>query len=293
MNPHITFSRKQWEQSYQDSPLIFSQTKILEVFEKLKGQGFSVALDEITRIYLPLLRMLNIYIKSPVKSKRPLIIAITGSVAVGKSASSAVLQELLPGLLPHNPQVDRVSTDSFLYPKLVLQERGLLNKRGFPESYDFSLLLGFLESAKASKAPLEIPIFCHYYKDILSNKKQRINKPDIIILEGVNIAQIHANQADNYFDFSIYLDAPLDLLQKWYIQRFMGLCKEAKNNPTADLYRFACLSKFKAKKIAKSIWVNINQVNLLDNILPYREKAQLILCKGKGHRIEKILLRTV
>lgn len=210
--------------------------------------------------------------------KAPYTVAVVGSVAVGKTLFSQTLQTLLQSW-PSHPHVDVVSTDGYIYPYAVLKKRGLLEKKGFPETYDIVRLLAFLKDLKEGKSPLEVPIYSHDYKDILPNETQTLQRPDVVIIEGLPLLPF------DFFDFSIYLDADIDLIKQWYLERFLSLWQQAKLDKEAYLYRFAHLSELEVLKIGENLWDTVNEPNLINNILPYREKASLVLGKDKEHHI--------
>ena len=310
MSPYIEFSRQQWEQFRQDTQLTLDEAEL----EKLKGHNQPISLQEVATIYLPLSRLLSLYVVAMQSlhqitgeflgnpaPKVPYVIAVAGSVAVGKSTTSRILQALLQRW-PSHPRVELMSTDSYLYPNSELEKRGLMHCKGFPETYDVAGLVHFLMDLKAGTPLLEVPIFSHHYKDILPNQLQQINQPDIVIIEGLNVLQTGQIGGggrpkpvfvSDFFDFSIYVDAETDLIKQWYIERFMQLREKAKHDKAAYLYPFAQLTEAEAYQAAESIWVKVNQANLLTNILPYRERARLILRKGKEHSVERVLLRKI
>jgi type I pantothenate kinase len=228
----------------------------------------------------------------------PYIIGVAGSVAVGKSTTSRVLQALL-SRMKTNPKVDLVTTDGFLHPNAVLEAQGLMQKKGFPQSYRVSALLRFLSDIKAGKKNVQAPVYSHLNYDIVSNEFEAIDQPDILIIEGLNLFQAGVAPQDghaipfvsDFIDFSIYLDAEEHLIHGWYMQRFLTLRETAFKDPASFFHRFAVLPENEVVTLAKGIWEKINGVNLRENILPTRQRADLILSKGADHSIEKVALR--
>lgn len=307
-SPYLLFDRASWRQFKGDMPLTLTEEDIFE----LHGQYESVSLQEVIDIYLPLSRLLNLYVTAAQElfrvtahflghpePKVPYIIGIAGSVAVGKSTTSRVLQALLSCWESH-PNVEIVTTDGFLYPNAILEQKNLLNRKGFPESYDLKRLITFLSDLKAGKKPLIAPVYSHRMYDI-TPEFQRITQPDIVILEGLNILQQATSLAKgksqvfvtDYLDFSIYVHADLSLIKQWYLERFMQFRALAKNEPSNYLHRYATLSDQEAISHADLIWTEINQLNLQENILPYKERAKLILAKGIDHQVKEIYLRKI
>ena len=274
----------------------------------LLGFNEELSLDEVSMIYLPLARLINYYIDENLrrqavlhrflgrnKTKVPYIISIAGSVAVGKSTSARILQSLLSHW-PAERKVDLITTDGFLYPLEKLKKDHLLHKKGFPISYDTPKLIHFLADVKSGKTEVEAPIYSHLTYDIIPDKFNVINKPDILILEGLNVLQTGNNKTNQTFvsdfvDFSIYVDAEEKLLKEWYIKRFLKFRESAFNDPNSYFKHYANLSKEESITTASKIWDEINGLNLNQNILPTRERANLILKKGQNHQVELIKLR--
>jgi type I pantothenate kinase len=233
-----------------------------------------------------------------VDAKMPYIIGVGGSVAVGKSTTARVLQALLTRW-PNVPKVDLITTDGFLYPNAVLQREGLMEKKGFPESYDLAGLLRFLTEVKAGKLPARAPIYSHLIYDVVPNQWIEIEHPDILIVEGLNVLQAGRLPKDgkaipfvsDFFDFSVYLDADEDVLRQWYVDRFLTLRSTAFRDPMSYFHRYAKLSDAEAEETATSIWTRINLVNLRENILPTRRRADLILSKSANHMVGEVALR--
>jgi len=270
-----------------------------------------VSADEVVDIYLPLSRLLNLYVESAQvlhgntarflsksDGKMPFIIGLAGSVAVGKSTTGRVLQALL-ARWPSHPRVELVPTDGFLFPNAVLEERGLMTRKGFPESYDLTRLLNFLAEVKSGRERIEAPVYSHLVYDVLPDQAILIERPDIVIVEWLNVLQPAKLPKDgaaipfvsDFFDFSIYIDATDQLIESWYVERFLRLRQTAFRDPASYFHRFATLSEEEARAIGLSLWRTINLVNLTENILPTRQRADLILRKGQDHAVETVALR--
>lgn len=302
----ISFRRAEWARLRASTPLTLSSREIIS----LKGINDRLSLDDVTEIYLPLSRLLNLYVVATQSlyeatdlflghhaAKAPYIVGIAGSVAVGKSTTARVLQALL-SRWPTSPRVDLVTTDGFLYPNRVLAERGLMARKGFPESYDVRALLRFLANVKAGRRAVSAPIYSHESYDILPNQRQVVHRPDIIIVEGLNVLQTSARMAgapamfvSDFFDFSIYVDADVQDVARWYVERFLTLRETAFRDPANYFARYADLSPTEAVATAQQIWHEINEVNLVENIRPTRERAHLILEKGSDHSVVGVRLR--
>src|SRR5256714_7083287 len=268
-------------------------------------------MKEVEEILLPVSRLLSLYVAATqrlfivqqhflgtAEAKVPYIIGVAGSVAVGKSTTARVLQALL-ARWPNVPKVDLVTTDGFLLPNAVLAREGLMEKKGFPESYDLSALLRFLADVKAGRRPVRAPIYSHLVYDVMPNQWVEIDRPEILIVEGLNVLQTGRPPKDgkaipyvsDFFDFSIYLDADDAVLQTWYVDRFLTLRSTAFRDPKSYFHRYATLSDQQAVATASSIWTRINLVNLHGSILPTRQRADLILTKGESHLVEEVALR--
>lgn len=271
----------------------------------MRGIEVSLDLEMVEDTFLPLSRLLNLYVQGsqllssvtdtflgtqPVP--RPFVIGVAGSVAVGKSTIARVLEALLERW-PHHPKVDLVSTDGFLHPNAVLERRGMMELKGFPESYDRPALLDFVSRVKAGEPHLEIPVYSHVRYDIVPEETRVISQPDILIVEGLNVLQAGERGAfvSDYFDFSIFVDADLSDIRRWYIDRFLALKETAFTQPDAYFSRYASLSDEDAMAIAEDIWTRINEVNLTRNILPTRDRASLILEKASDHSVRRVRLR--
>jgi type I pantothenate kinase len=230
--------------------------------------------------------------------KMPFVIGVAGSVAVGKSTTARVLQALL-ARWPNVPKVDLVTTDGFLYPNSILAREDLMEKKGFPESYDLPALLRFLTDVKAGRRPARAPIYSHLIYDVVPNQWVEVDRPDILIVEGLNVLQTGSFPKDgraipfvsDFFDFSVYLDADEDVLKAWYVDRFLTLRGTAFRDPKSYFHRYSNLSDQEAIETASTIWERINLVNLHENILPTRQRADLILKKCENHAVEQVSLR--
>ncbi len=303
-SPYLSLSREQWASLRADTPLTLTQEDIVE----LRGINSAMNLQEVESIYLPLARLLNLYITSKQdlylatqhflghQGKRvPYIIGLAGSVAVGKSTSARILRTLL-SRWPNSPRVDLITTDGFLWPNAYLNKRNIMNKKGFPESYNQQKLLEFVSDIKAGKPVVTCPLYSHVTYDIVKDTTVSIEQPDIVIVEGLNVLQSSSKRnnkvfVSDYFDFSIYMDASLPDLRKWYTERFLKLRDTAFQNPDSYFHRYASMSDQECVDLAMKIWTEINEVNLHENILPTKHRADLILTKGSEHLVDQIRLR--
>jgi type I pantothenate kinase len=306
-NPYRVFSRAQWAKLRDDMPMTLHADEIAA----LRSMHDRLDLNEVEDIYLPLSRLLSIHVDAHQRlyfaqrrflgiedRKMPYIIGVAGSVAVGKSTTARVLQALLARWSPR-PKVDLVTTDGFLFPNAVLERQGLMQKKGFPESYDLPTLLGFLSDIKAGRRPVRAPVYSHLTYDIIPNEWLEIDRPDILIVEGVNVLQTGRLPRDgkavpvvsDFFDFSVYIDAEEPVLREWYVRRFLTLRDTAFLNPRSYFHRYSLLSDDEAAATALAIWERTNRANLEDNILPTRPRATLILKKGADHVVETVALR--
>jgi type I pantothenate kinase len=309
ISPYHSFSRAEWADFRDDQPLVLAEDEL----ERLQGLNERLSLAEITEIYLPLSRLLSFYVEASQKLRAgtqrflgapdlhvPYIIGLAGSVAAGKSTTARVLKTLL-ARWPNTPKVDLVTTDGFLFPNAVLEQEGLLDRKGFPESYDVPALLGFLSKIKAGQRPVSAPLYSHIIYDIVPDQSIVIDQPDILIVEGLNVLQAaeipkHGEAVpfvSDFFDFSIYLDAPVEATERWYIRRFLKLRTTAFRDPTSYFHKYAELSDEQAEQTGRKIWETINLPNLVDNIRPTRFRADLILNKGEKHVIEQVQLRKI
>lgn len=307
ISPYLRFSRTEWARLRASTPLPLTEKDL----STLRGINDEISLDEVAGVYLPLSRLLNLYVSAiqslhkatdtflgHLPAKVPYIIGIAGSVAVGKSTMARILQALL-SRWPDHPKVDLIATDGFLYPTSVLEKRGLLNRKGFPESYDQRGLVRFLTEIKSGKREVSAPVYSHLIYDIVEGGAQLVCRPDVLIVEGLNVLQTGRPRpsrgprifVSDFFDFSIYIDADEETIETWYVARFLKLCETVFRNPDSYFNRYSKLSREEAIAKAHSIWREINGPNLRDNIQPTRERAQLILRKGTGHSVEEVRLR--
>lgn len=299
-SPYGDFERSAWAELRNSTPLTLTERDLTE----LQGINEQLSLDEVVAIYLPLSRLLNLYVAATQmlhqatdtflgrpSARVPYLIGVAGSVAAGKSTTARLLQALL-SRWPDHRQVDLVTTDGFLYPNAVLEERGLMNRKGFPESYDQRALLTFVAAVKSGRPEVTAPVYSHLSYDIVPGEVIVVRQPDIVIIEGLNVLQVGARlSVSDFFDFTIYVDAEEPLLKGWYVERFLRLRETAFKDPASYFKHFVELPEAEAISIAKQIWDEINGRNLRENILPTRERATLILTKGDRHRIERVRLR--
>ncbi len=298
---YLDFSREEWSALRANTPLTLTESDV----EKIRGINVLLDIDMVEHTYLPLSRLLNLHVQGSRQlasvtdtflgtppTPIPFVIGVAGSVAVGKSTTSRLLQELL-GRWPHHPKVELVTTDGFLHPNRVLEERGLMERKGFPESYDRPRLIDFVARAKGGQDHLEIPVYSHIAYDIVPDEIRLVNRPDILIVEGLNVLQAgHGGTfLSDYFDFSIFVDADLEDIRTWYVERFLTLRDTAFAQSDAYFRRFAGLSDDEASRVAEDIWQRINEVNLLENILHTRERATLIMEKALDHSVRRVRLR--
>ena len=305
---YIDFDRLEWKALRANTPLLLDERELAS----FRGINEQLSLSDVEEIYVPLSRLLNLHVAavqhlyqarreflgSP--SRRvPYIIGIGGSVAVGKSTFSRVLRACL-ARWPDHAHVDLVTTDGFLYPNRMLENRGLMNRKGFPESYNQRLLLSFLAAIKSGVRNVPSPVYSHLHYDIVSGAEQAVDQPDILILEGLNVLQSPAPSRESsrvfvsdFFDFSIYLDATEVTIEDWYVQRFLKLRETVFQSPDSYFHRYAQLSEAQAIDTARRIWQEINLPNLRDNILPTRERAHVVLEKSQNHGFDRVRLRQV
>ena len=307
VSPYRVFSRAEWATLRQDTPMTLEPAEI----SRLRSMHDRLDISEVEEIYLPLSRLLSLYVAARQNlfraqqrflgtedAKMPYIIGVGGSVAVGKSTTARVLQALL-ARWPNVPKVDLVTTDGFLYPNAVLEREGLMDRKGFPESYDVPALLRFLSDIKAGRRRVLAPIYSHLVYDVVPNVWIEIDRPDILIVEGLNVLQAGRLPKDgkaipfvsDFFDFAVYLDADEAVLLAWYVSRFLAMRATTFADPKSYFHRYARSSDDEAIATATSIWNRINLVNLRENILPTRPRADLILTKRESHQVEQVALR--
>ena len=308
LSPYRSFSRDEWAHLRADTPLTLNAAEVL----RLQSLNDPISLDEVIAIYLPLSRLLSLYVAATQglfkatqrfllaenEVKVPYIIGVAGSVAVGKSTTARLLKALL-ARWPNVPKVELVTTDGFLLPNSELTRLDLMERKGFPESFDTGALLRFLADIKAGKRNVTAPRYSHMVYDVVPGEETVVDRPDILIVEGLNVLQPARLPRDgtaipfvsDYFDFSVYLDAAEEDLHRWYVNRFLRLRHTAFRDPLSYFRKYAEVSEGEAIEIAEGLWTRINLVNLRENIVPTRQRASLILKKGASHRIETVALR--
>ncbi|GER21671.1 pantothenate kinase [Zafaria cholistanensis] len=307
--PYVELDRQTWARLSNQIQQPLDQDDL----QRLSGLGEQLDLEEIREVYLPLSRLLNLYVQGAAQlhqatntflgertRRTPFVIGVAGSVAVGKSTTARVLQEMLRRW-PDTPNVELVTTDGFLYPNEVLERRGLMQRKGFPESYDRRALLRFVAEVKSGAEEVRAPWYSHLTYDIVPGREVVVRRPDVLIVEGLNVLAPARVRSDgttglalsDYFDFSVYVDARTPDIEEWYISRFMRLRSGAFADPASYFHRYAMLSDVEARETARSIWKGINEPNLRENVLPTRGRAQLVLTKDADHTIRRMLLRKI
>jgi type I pantothenate kinase len=299
---YLAFGRDEWAELRAATPLTIREREL----EMLRGINDKIDLDEVAAVYLPLTRLINLYVSATqnlhkvsatflgtMAPKVPYVIGIAGSVAVGKSTFARILQSLLTRW-PDHPRVDLITTDGFLFPNTVLDDRGIMNRKGFPESYDTKSLLKFLRDLKSGTPEVTAPVYSHVVYDIVDGENISVCQPDILILEGLNVLQVGSESNEfvsDYFDFSIYIDADEEHIQQWYIERFQTLRETVFRDPNSFFQNYAHLSDDEAVATARAIWREINGKNLVENIEPTKSRASLLVHKGVDHRVTDVQLR--
>ncbi|WP_350335761.1 type I pantothenate kinase [Coralliovum pocilloporae] len=307
-SPYRVFTKEAWSHLRADTPLTLNEADLV----RLRSLNDPVSLEEVAEVYLPLSRLLSYYVEATQElykatsrflgskeHKVPFIIGIAGSVAGGKSTTARLLKALL-ARWPSSPKVELVTTDGFLLPNAVLEQENLMNRKGFPESYDRAALLAFVSDVKAGRRNVKAPVYSHFYYDVMPGNTITIDRPDILIFEGLNVLQGSRPKdgtivpfVSDFFDFSIYIDAAEDALQKWYVNRFFRLRETAFRDPGSYFYRYSQISAEEAMETALSLWTDINLKNLKENILPTRPRADLIIRKAEDHSVDTVSLRKV
>jgi len=306
-SPYVDLDRAAWSALRERTPVPLTAQEV----EALRGLGDAIDLDEVAEMYLPISRLLNLYVRAvhglraavdtflgETHAPPPFVIGIAGSVAVGKSTTARLLKALL-ARWPEHPRVELVTTDGFLLPNAELEKLGLMARKGFPESYDRRALIRFVADVKAGKPEVTAPVYSHLVYDIVPGERLTVRRPDILIIEGLNVLQPAMPGRDgrarmslaDYFDFSVYVDARADDIERWYMDRFRSLRETAFTDPSSYFRRFAAIPEAEAMELARDFWRRINLPNLVENVLPTRGRATLVLRKGPDHAIERVRLR--
>ena len=299
---YLELDRKQWRELRHSMPMVLDEAELTQ----LKGLGEQLDLDEVADVYLPLSRLIHLQVAARQRlfaatstflghrqpeRQVPFVIGIAGSVAVGKSTTARVLAALLARWESH-PKVDLVTTDGFLLPTAELERQGLMHRKGFPESYDRRALLRFVSEVKSGAREVTAPVYSHITYDIVPDVAHYVRQPDILILEGLNVLQTGPRlMVSDLFDFSIYVDAKIDDIEAWYVSRFLQMRTTSFADPNSHFHSYASLTDQQARAAARDIWTSINRPNLIENILPTRPRATLVLRKDADHAINRIRLR--
>ncbi|MFT2015771.1 type I pantothenate kinase [Streptomyces sp. 796.1] len=312
-SPYVDLSRAEWSGLREKTPLPLTADEV----ERLRGLGDVIDLDEVRDVYLPLSRLLNLYVGATSNLRgalntflgdagagqaaqrgTPFVIGVAGSVAVGKSTTARLLQALL-ARWPEHPRVELITTDGFLLPNAELHRRGLMSRKGFPESYDRRALTRFVADVKAGKEEVTAPVYSHLVYDIVPDQRLTVRRPDILIVEGLNVLQPALPGKDgrtrvalaDYFDFSVYVDARTEDIERWYLGRFRQLRETAFQNPSSYFRKYTQVSEAEALEYARMIWRTVNRPNLQQNVAPTRGRATLVLRKGPDHKVQRLRLR--
>lgn len=300
--PYVSFSRDEWRHLRNSMPQVLTEDEVIT----LRGIGENIDLDEVADVYLPLSRLIHLQVQARQQLTKatetflggnpghvPFVIGVAGSVAVGKSTTARLLQVLLQRWDTH-PRVDLVTTDGFLYSSAELKKRQLMPRKGFPESYDRRSLLRFVTDVKSGRPSVAAPVYSHFSYDIVPGEFQKVEHPDILIIEGLNVLQTGPTLVvSDLFDFSIYVDAATPVIENWYIERFLKLRNTAFRRPGAHFARYAEIDDQEATRVAREIWQSINLPNLVENIAPTKVRASLVLRKGADHLVERVQMRKI
>ncbi len=306
-SPFVELDRDDWARLRENTPMSLGADDL----ERLRGLEHPLDIREVEDVYLPMSRLLTFYAEASARlhgvtsdflmerpTRTPFVIGVAGSVAVGKSTTSRILRELL-SRWPSTPSVSLLTTDGFLYPNAELRRRGIMHRKGFPESYDRRALLRFLAEVKAGRPEVSAPVYSHLSYDIVPGERIVVARPDVLIVEGLNVLGAPPVRpmggtgmaVSDYFDFSVYVDARVSHIERWYVERFLRLRETAFSNPDSYFHRYAVLSDAEAEATALTIWQTINGPNLVENILPTRQRATLVIEKGPDHQVQRVRLR--